>query len=133
MAAAAIMGILVSLALPRYRLFVARSRMAEAKANLGILATLQQSYYAEYQTNATIGSSPPVGGGAGITDSCNTDCQSKPGIGECNELGFRPTNCMKMRYFYTSGAPSSAANANLHVSSTNKLMKSTLAVLIRLQ
>ena len=50
MAAAAIMGILVSLALPRYRLFMARSRMAEAKTNLGIIYGLQQSYKAEFET-----------------------------------------------------------------------------------
>ena len=87
MAAAAIMGILVSLALPRYRLFVARGRMAEAKANLGIIATLQQSYFAEYQMYTNL---PSMGKGA---------CGAGP---ESNELGFRVTDCTRLLYNYTS-------------------------------
>ena len=98
MAAAAIMGILVSLALPRYRLFVARSRMAEAKANLGIIATLQQSYFAEYQTYVNM---PPMGGKTG-------NC----GAAEKNELGFRVTDCSRLLYIYDSGGIFTATAKN---------------------
>lgn len=102
MAAVAVMGILVSLALPRFRAFIARSRMAEAKANLGIIATLEQSYLVEYQIYTNL--SPSVGGGGNCGDPY-----------EKNELGFRMVNCADARYYYSataSGGGSFRAEAN---------------------
>ena len=104
MAAAAIMGIIVSIALPRYRLFVARGRMSEAKANLGIIATLQHSYYVEYLSDTL--TMDAVGGGG---TNCNT---SSAGKDQNNKLGFRPSDCDSMRYFYTSAGYSSTSEAN---------------------
>ena len=96
MAAVAIVAILVSLALPRYRLFIARSRMAEAKTNLGIIATLQQSYHVEYQEYTALGKVDK--------SSCPTDK---------NELGFRVVSC-ELLYGYesTGGATAFTANAD---------------------
>ena len=97
MAAVAIVAILVSLALPRFRLFIARSRMAEAKTNLGIIATLQQSYLVEYQKYIA------------LTKVDKSNCAS-----DKNELGFRVVNC-ELLYGYEStggGATSFTANAD---------------------
>jgi len=94
MAAVAIVAILVSLALPRYRLFIARSRMAEAKTNLGIIATLQQSYLVEYQKHATLSK----------VDKSN--CAS-----DKNELGFRVVNC-ELLYGYDSTGDATTFTAN---------------------
>ena len=99
MAAIAIVSILVSLALPRFRAFIARSRMAEAKANLGILATLAQSYQIEYGTSA-----PSITMGKG---ECDPDDQK-------NALGFRLVVCdsTSPRYQYT-GSDTFYANSNV--------------------
>ncbi len=114
MAAAAIMGILVSLALPRYRLFVARSRMVEAKINLGIIATLEQSYFAEYQTHANM----PCVGGNKCTNSCATNVD---GSGLRNELGFRMTDCDATRYEYTVTGASNSTFSGLANSNENEI------------
>lgn len=97
MTAVGIMGILVSLALPRYRLFVARSRMSEAKTNLGIIYGLRQSYKAEFESWGSIS------GGMGCPDKCNS---GSPGSEAKNELGFRVTDCAALRYKYTTMAAS---------------------------
>ena len=104
MAAVAIVAILVSLALPRFRLFIARSRMAEAKTNLGIIATLQQSYHAEYQKYANLTS-------MGYTGNCGS---STDGAEKKNELGFRVVSCEDLLYNYNSsgGTTSFTAKAN---------------------
>ena len=104
MAAVVVVGILVSLALPRYRVFVARSRMAEAKSNLGIIATLQQSYVIEYSTSDSVPTFE-MGGNSYCTD---TDASMK------NELGFRVVgNCTDLRYTYMGASLTTAeSNAN---------------------
>ena len=100
MAAVAIVGILVALALPRYRLFIATSRQAEAQSNLGIIATLQQTYQLKYD-------------GKHFTDSFN---MGQGGGGSCqdanqkNELGFRVVDCGKLRYTYNAATFGSAKN-----------------------
>ncbi len=49
MAVLAVVGTLVALALPRYRLYVARGRQAEAVHNLAHINTLQKSYNLKMQ------------------------------------------------------------------------------------
>lgn len=44
MAAVVVMGVLVSLAVSRFRLYIARARQSEAVHNLGIIHKLQVSY-----------------------------------------------------------------------------------------
>ena len=104
MAAVAIVGLLVSLALPRYRLFIARSRMAEAKTNLGIIYGLQQTYKAEFEKYGTITGGMGFGG-----DGCSA---GSPGRNAKNELGFRVTDCNELRYSYRSRTASANANSN---------------------
>ncbi len=113
MAAAAIMGILVSLALPRYRLFMARSRMAEAKTNLGIIYGLQQTYKAEFEEYGSI----PGGMGYG-TDGCRAD---RAGEWAKNELGFRVTDCVELKYRYYSQQVAGANASSLHAGSCSEI------------
>ena len=101
MAAVAIVAILVSLALPRFRLFIARSRMAEAKTNLGIIATLQQSYLAEYQKYANLA-------GMGYSGDCNSTAE---GSKDKNELGFRVVSCEDLLYNYNSSGGTTSFTA----------------------
>ena len=44
----ALIGVLVTFALPRYEVFMAKSRQAEARINLGVLYSLQQSYFLKH-------------------------------------------------------------------------------------
>ncbi len=92
MAALAVVMVLVALALPRYRLFIASSRQAEAQANLGIIASLQQTYQLKYDQYYT--TTFDLGKGAAVGD-CTTDANTK------NGLGFRVVNCAKLRYTYS--------------------------------
>lgn len=101
MAVVVIVGILVSLALPRFRLFIATARQAEAHANLGIIASLQQTYYLKYDKYFTSGLS--MGDG-----TCGLSAEK-------NELGFRNVNCDKLRYKYSAtsgGGEAKASGAN---------------------
>ena len=94
MAVIVIVGILVALALPRFRLFVATARQAEAHANLGIIASLQQTYYLKYNKHYE-NTSLKMGNG-GDSGTCTDDVNS-----EKNLLGFRSVNCANLRYTYT--------------------------------
>ena len=47
MVVVAILGVLAMVAVPRYNIFRARSRQAEAKTNLGVIFTLQESFRIE--------------------------------------------------------------------------------------
>ena len=102
MAAVAIVGLLIGLALPRYRLFIARSRMAEAKTNLGIIYGLQQTYKAEFEKYAGLN-------GMGYSGKCST---GTPGQQAKNELGFRVTDCNELKYHYRASTSEASANAN---------------------
>ena len=95
MAALAVVMVLVALALPRYRLFIASSRQAEAQSNLGIIASLQQTYQLKHDGNYSNSLSNM---GMGISGGqCGLAVES-------NELGFRVINCSKLRYTYSSGS-----------------------------
>ena len=97
MAAVVIVGVLVTLAVPRFRVFIAKARQGEAHFNLDLVAKLQQTYFNPYQKyhQNTDGSKFNMGGG-GDSGSC-------PASGdEVNELGFRVTDCAKLRYSYSA-------------------------------
>lgn len=99
MAAVVIVGVLVALAIPRFRVFVARSRQSEAAVNLGLIAKLQQSYYLRYgEYNDDLEMGTPGGG----------DCSATAVV---NDLGFRTGKCEKLRYTYKSDAPAGGGNA----------------------
>ena len=91
-----ILSILVSLAMPRYRAFIARGRMAEAKVNLGHIATLQGIYRTEWLRYGDVGGV----GYVGTTKKCGSADFS-------NSLGFAPAGCESLRYGYTSSGNSS--------------------------
>ena len=96
----AIIGILVSLALPRFRTFIARTRMAEAVTNLGVIKTLQKSYNLHYQM---LGQDDVHYNGILMGNGWWSS-----GSGRCgsaflkNKLGFRVEDCTKLRYTYWS-------------------------------
>ena len=93
MAAVGILSILVTLAVPRYRAFIARGRMAEAKVNLGHIAALQGIYRAEWNKYATIA---VVGRVNETTHKCDETADF------INPLGFAPNGCEDLRYGYNS-------------------------------
>ncbi|MDE3268703.1 MAG: prepilin-type N-terminal cleavage/methylation domain-containing protein [Pseudomonadota bacterium] len=105
LAAVAIVGVLVTLAVPRYNAFVARSRQGEAKLNLGTIANLQEAFFT-YKLGVTGTGSYYSNANeyAGNTDNCTgTDAVVT------NALGFRLSDCSKARYAYNfSGASSNA-------------------------
>ena len=104
MAAVAVVSILVTLALPRYRLFITSSRQAEAQANLGIIATLQQTYQLKDGNHYT---TPVFNMGNGTSSGGCGDSSSEGG----NLLGFRVADCDKLRYTYS---PTSGGGSALH-------------------
>jgi prepilin-type N-terminal cleavage/methylation domain-containing protein len=105
----AIIGILAALAIPRFQQFQSKSRQAEARSNLAHIYTLQVSYGGDNDSFSdfeclTLGTTTPSAGGTakncgGIgagawadVNSCNTT----------NDIGFRVTDCKKVRYVYSS-------------------------------
>lgn len=90
----AVLGMLVN---SRYNHYIAKARQAEAKNNLELIASLQETYLLEHGKYIFL---EPVGlnrGGGPPTHHCRTD---QPGSGMLNELGFRPKNCEELRYNY---------------------------------
>ena len=90
----AVIGILVSMALPRFRTFIAKSRMAEAAHNLAIIDKLQMTYHTHFQML----NQDDVWYDKGLMGqgSCS-------GSAKKNKLGFRVEDCTKLRYYYTAG------------------------------
>lgn len=105
----AIIGILAALAIPRFQQFQSKSRQAEARSNLAHIYTLQVSYAGDNDSFSdfsclTLGTTTPSAqgtakncGSAGASawsdvNSCNTT----------NDIGFRVTDCKKVRYVYTA-------------------------------
>ena len=89
-----IVGILVTLGVHQYRSFIANGRQAEAKLNLKAIADLQETY--KYAKEKYSGLAKTNGVGAFASDKCaGTDGNQMK-----NELGFRPSNCSKLRYGY---------------------------------
>ena len=113
-----IIGILATLGVHQYRSFIANGRQAEAKLNLKAIADLQESYkYAKEKCNELAEAN---GVGAFSSDQCSG---STPGEKMKNELGFRPTNCKKLRYGYwwTKGTASQHyADARAYAESTTR-------------
>ena len=86
-----IIGILVALALPRYRAFAVRGYRAEARVNLGHIAALQGIYRSLHNKYASM---PTIGYiGSGVTNCSDLYLN--------NKLGFQPTECANTRYGYT--------------------------------
>lgn len=101
----AIIGILAALAIPRFQQFQAKSKQAEARSNLAHIYTLQLSYNGD---NDTFSDSTPLtlGGGNSGANSVNSPAFNSVWSGDqnlcntTNDLGFRVTDCKKVRYAY---------------------------------
>lgn len=100
MVVVAIIGVLAAVAVPRFNIFRARARQAEAKNNLGVIFTLQEAFKIDkekyYDGAAT------WGGAAMNTDATSQGYRtagSSP-ICEANKLGYRLANCDAARYRY---------------------------------
>ena len=95
-----IVGVVSSIAVPRYNAFISTARRGEGKGHLHTLHMLQSSYFAEHQSYY---SGLKVGyifaGGTG-----DVFCDDKDGtdIDLDNKLGFRPHGCTTLRYGYSS-------------------------------
>ena len=98
-------GILVALALPRFRTFIARARQAEAANNLGVINTLQKSYNRHYEGLGNDGvwwNGGVIMGNGSTTNNC-TDNHLK------NKLGFRVEKCDSLRYDYSIASATAEA------------------------
>ena len=106
MAVVAIMGILISFAVPRFRTFVARSRMSEAIHNLSVINSLQKTYNLSFQMFG----SDNVWWNAGLIgrDGASSKCSDSTSELK-NKLGFRVDDCERLRYFYTGGSSTDEA------------------------
>ncbi|MFK7827143.1 MAG: type IV pilin protein [Oligoflexales bacterium] len=87
MVVVAIIGILASLAVPRFRIFQAKARQAEAKTNLSHIYTLQQSYYGDNDAFIAVAASGHIAVGA-------------PNCAATNAIGFVQNPCASARYGY---------------------------------
>ena len=114
MVVVAIIGILSALAVPRFRVFQAKARQAEAKTNLSLIYTLEQSYYGDNDAYVALGQ---VGGSSQLCNSA--DAQE-------NDLGFILNPCSKSRYTYSVDVPTDGvtftANAVSGEASSNKVL-----------
>ncbi len=86
-----IISILSAIALPKFWVFGAKARQAEAKMNLEIIYTLEQSYQSENDVYISL--------------SLNTICKGQGDQNQNNALGFYLANCQKARYGYYVDIP----------------------------
>ena len=99
MVAVGIITVLASLAVPKFQVFLAKSRQAEAKTNLYHMYTLQQAHHAEDSRYVEV---PAFGKAIGSDDVDATMNVCEPASGQA--LGFRLEGCVrgKIRYTYQS-------------------------------
>ena len=112
MVVVAILGILATVAVPRFNIFRARSRQAEAKSNLGVIFTLQESFNIEHEKYFD-GKKDSWGGDDMLAVTRNNEkgvgyVKKTLIAGTCgkNKLGFRMANCAAARYAYMIGESS---------------------------
>ena len=86
-----IVGVLTTLAVPRYNRFVAKSRQSEAKTMLADIAMLQDAYKVVEEKYENLNNNGHYVGG----NHCGPDYEN-------NKLGFRPSGCEELRYGYSS-------------------------------
>ena len=120
MVVVAIIGVLAALAVPRFNIFRTRARQGEAKANLGTIFTLQETFKIEFERHynglggaagwggATMNSFATAQGYRGAAaGACTATAGRNNGNNRCcevNKLGFRMANCSEARYGYYMSA-----------------------------
>ncbi len=108
MVVVAILGVLATVAVPRFNIFRARSRQAEAKSNMGVIFTLQESFQIEHEKYYD-GKKTTWGGEDMVTHTDNSKgagyavAGTIAGSCKANKLGFRLANCGAARYAYMIG------------------------------
>lgn len=89
-----IIGILAALAVPRFQTFQVKARQAEAKTNLGTIATLAEAYAVD--NNGKFPTNPALDlNGPDFTTS-PTSCHNT------NVIGFKVSNCLTSKYSYSA-------------------------------
>ena len=100
MVVVAILGVLATVAVPRFNIFRARARQAESKSNMGVIYTLQEAFQIEHESfyngDGTAWQSPAME----ITSRSGLDASGATSTCAANKLGFRIANCDKARYGY---------------------------------
>ena len=103
MVVVAILGILATVAVPRFNIFRARSRQSEAKTNLGVIFTLQESFAID-QERYFDGDKSHWGGddmkAYASADGYRGSGSTPNNVCGTNKLVFRLANCDKARYGY---------------------------------
>jgi len=105
----AIIGILAALAIPRFQQFQSKSRQSEARSNLAHIYTLQVSYNGDNDTFSNYGCLS-LGGATNVITNSVASCggassgvwQDSKACNTTNEIGFRVTDCKKVRYIYSN-------------------------------
>ena len=150
MVTVAVLGVLVTIALPRYEVFIAKSRKSEAKINLGVIYSLQQTYFLKHNTYfggycgkaSTDADNNPITipcaagdelGDTGVTFSMthaeNAYGINKSGNKHCpeNDFGFQVAGCsvgtpvMRYGYFLVGNSPAGFHAIAYGCSCTDKL------------
>ena len=94
MVVVAVISILASIAVPRFRIYQAKARRTEAATNLNQIYTLEQSYYGDNDNYLGLGAT-------GDTTTCNDPSSLA--------IGFIINPCVKARYKYSTTIPAAAA------------------------
>ena len=109
MTVVAVLMVLVALALPRFKTFIARGRQAEATRNLGIIHALQKVYVLKQQGLGKGDNLYHIGMYMGLGENAGK-CDDTA-AGTKNTLGFRVEECDRLRYtYYTSGGSADVAS-----------------------
>lgn len=105
----AIIGILAALAIPRFQQFQSKSRQSEARSNLAHIYTLQVSYNGDNDTFSNFDCLSLGGANNKLTNSVASCGGSSAGVWQgsnacntTNDIGFRVTDCKKVRYVYSN-------------------------------
>lgn len=105
MVVVAILGVLATVAVPRFNIFRARARQAEAKSNLGVVFTLQEAFAIDHERHYN--GNGNHWGGTDMKDLSSADGYAVAGGSSgcaaaniVNKLGFRLANCDQARYGY---------------------------------
>ena len=106
MVVVAILGVLATVAVPRFNIFRARARQSESKTNLGVIYSLQEAFNIDHEKYYDGIGGAAGWGGTNMNSYATADGYRGHGVGigssDCqeNKLGFRMANCEKARYMY---------------------------------
>ena len=100
MVVVAILGVLATVAVPRFNIFRARARQSEAKSNLGVIFTLQEAFAIDHEHYYDGNSANWGGTPMNLSTVRDGYLGASSSVCKTNKLGFRLANCDKARYGY---------------------------------